>query len=269
MINNIRKYNYIEEYINTIRAKGGYSFSYSDLINEFDVSTAAINLALQRLKAHKAIAQVRKGFYVILPPEYESKGILPPVLFIDDLMKSIHKSYYIAVLSAATFYGASHQAPMEFFVVTSGDALRDIKTQNLKINFLIKKNWSEESVMKKNSDAGYINVSTPELTALDLLYYSGIISLNRAYTILQELYTALKPSALYKIASDFPQVSAIQRLGYLLDVYLKNAKLSDALQKVLSNKKIYYIPLSCHKLRKGKTNSKWKIIINTEVEGDL
>ncbi|MEI9912619.1 MAG: hypothetical protein WDO71_25065 [Bacteroidota bacterium] len=46
--------------------------------------------------------------------------------------------------------------------------MRGIKNKKLKINFYIKKDWSEDDIIQKKTDAGYINVSSPEFTALDL-----------------------------------------------------------------------------------------------------
>lgn len=263
------KYNYIEEYISKIRAYGGFTLTYSGLKSTFNVSNAALNLSLQRLKARKAIAQVKKGFYVIIPPEYAQKGMIPASLIIDDLMKSLNKNYYVALLSAAALHGASHQQPMEYFVVTNAPAVRRIKASNLVINFFVKKEWTQESIIKKKTDAGYIFVSSPELTALDLLLYSDNVSLNTALTVLQELYKFMRPSFLMRIAKEYKQTAAIQRLGYLLEKIPGTGKLSESLFRALSGRNCFYIPLSPSKAKKGNTDTHWKIIINAEIEGDL
>ncbi len=264
-----KKYNYIEEYISKIRALGGFTFTYSGLKSAFDVSEAAINLSLQRLKARKAIAQVKKGFYVILPPEYAQKGMIPASLFIDDLMKSLNKNYYVALLSAAALHGASHQQSLEYFVVTKAPAVRRIKAANIVINFFVKKEWPQQTITKKKTDAGYIFVSSPELTALDLLFYSDKISLSRALTVLQELHQSMKPSVLFRTAKEYKQTAAIQRLGYLLEKMPRTGKLSESLFRALSGRNCFYIPLSPSKAKKGNTDTHWKIIINTEIESDL
>ena len=44
---------------------------------------------LYRLKKKNEIVQIRQGFYAIIPPEYSKQGIIPPYLYIDDLMKSL------------------------------------------------------------------------------------------------------------------------------------------------------------------------------------
>jgi len=262
-------YNYLEEFLRNIRSKGRYSFTYQEVLDSFNISEQALDQNLYRLKSKNAIAAIRKGFYVIIPPEYSSRGMLPASLFIDDLMRSIHREYYIALLSAASLHGAAHQQPMEYFVVISSPAVRNIKKDKIAINFLVKNQWSVDDVMKKNTDAGYINVSSPELTALDLLYYNAKIGINRALTVLQELYEEMNAARLYKAAKGYPQTAAMQRLGYLLDRKLKSEKLASSLLKVLDERNYYFTPLVANKGKKGVPDKKWKIIVNSVVEGDL
>jgi len=69
-------------------------------------------------------------------------------------------------------------------------------------------------------------VSTPELTALDLLYYTNSIGINYTVTILKELAAEIKAAELTKTAKRYQQVAAIQRLGYLLDKEIGDKKFS-------------------------------------------
>ncbi len=261
-------YNYLEDFVNQIRAKGRYIFSLNEVKKEFQISDQAIKKSLSRLKLKHRIARIGKGFYAIITPEYASFGMLPPHLFIHDMMKELNKKYYVGVLSAAALYGAGHQQPMEYFVITEKPSLRDIEIEKLKINFLTKKKWSSDDVVEKKTDAGYIQVSSPELTALDLLYYPQF-GLNRVSTILLELAEEMKASTLAKIARTYPQTAALQRLGYLLDREIQEEKLSDALFKILQTKTYYPIALASDKDKKGETDQKWKVIVNTMIEADL
>jgi predicted transcriptional regulator of viral defense system len=269
MKNEAVAYNYLEEFLNKIRSKGRYSFTYNEALATFDISDQALDQNLYRLKSKNVITAIRKGFFVIIPPEYSSAGMLPANLFIDDLMHSINKDYYVALLSAAALHGAAHQQPMEYFVITERPAIRNIRTNKLVINFLVKKQWSQDDVIKKNTDAGYINVSSPELTALDLLYYNTKIGINRAFTVLQELQESMNSSRLLKTAKQYPQTAAIQRLGYILDRELKMGQLSEPLSKALNGRECFLTSLVANKPKKGVTDNKWKIIVNSEVEGDL
>src|SRR5690606_34577281 len=104
------------------------SFSLEEVRSSFpENSEAAIKLKLNRLSNKGKVISVHKGYYLIITPQYASLGILPPSLFIDDLMKFIEKPYYVGLLNAAAFYGAAHQQPQEYFVLTTFPVLRPTK----------------------------------------------------------------------------------------------------------------------------------------------
>jgi len=267
-MNSQTQYNSLEEFVSETRAKGRYSFSWDELVHCFNISEKALNQSLFRLKSKNKISQIRKGFYAIITPEYSKQGMLPPYLFIDDLMNSLGKKYYVGLFSAAALYGAAHQQPMEYYVITEKPALRNINTQRLSINFFVKQNWTESDVIQKKTDAGYINVSTPELTVLDLLTYGGF-GINRVLTILEELVEEMKPSNLLKTAKNYSATSTIQRLGYLIDKKIENEKLAAVLRKVLNDRKFVSVPLLKGSVNKGYLDVDWKIYKNIELESDL
>lgn len=264
-----QKYNYLEEYIDSVRAKGRYAFTLEELKDKLEATDKAILQSLYRLKVKNKIVQIRKGFYTILPAEYARYGVIPSNMYLDDMMVSLNKNYYLGLISAAAIHGASHQQTMETFVITEKPALRDIKNKKLKINFLVKNEWNKEDIKKVKTDAGYINVSSPELTALDLLYYVEKLGMNRVITILNELVEVIKPSVLTKVAKSYSQIAAVQRLGYLLEYKLENEKLSQAIYTTITDKKGVNIPLMPGKNKRGIANTKWRIINNVIIESDL
>lgn len=190
-------------------------------------------------------------------------------MFIDDLMKSLNKPYYISHISAAAMFGAAHQQPMEFTVTAETPAPRCIKNKRLKIIFYSKKEWTKEGITKKKTNAGYVNVSIPELTALDLLDKSSIFGINRIATILNELAEEMNSSKLIKTACQYRNNAAIQRLGYILERDVANEKLAENLWKTLSKRKFSAIPLAPKKEKSGTSNNRWKIIENMKIESDL
>ena len=265
--NNITTYNQLDSYLKEVRSQGRYAFTLNELKNVFQMQYPAIKRRLHRLKLKKEIAVIRQGFYLIIPAEYSKQGVLPPYLFIDDLMKSLNKSYYVGLLSAAALYGAAHQQPMGYTVVTESPAPRNI--DKLNIMFFPKQNFLQEGIVQQKTAAGYINVSSPERTALDLFDYIHKFGINRSTTILQELSEVMKPIKLAKAAKQFPNTAAIQRLGYILESEIGAEKLSDGLYKVLIERQFFAIPLSPQKEKIGEMDSKWKIIKNMEIESDL
>ncbi len=266
----LTSYNYLEEFLDTLRARGRYSFALQELKIQFpDTSDKALSQSLYRLKTKNKIVQIRKEFYAILPPEYANQGMLPASLFIDDMMNALQKDYYIGLISAAALHGASHQQSMETYIVTEKPALRNIKNKKLKINFFVKSEWKKENLVQIKSDAGYMKVSSPELTALDLLYYVSGLGMNRVITILEELVEVITPKELKKVAMTYPQKAAIQRLGYILDQVFENKKLGAMLFNTIKDLKGTNIPLMPGRNKKGSVNSKWKIIHNIKIESDL
>jgi hypothetical protein len=119
-----RNNNYLLSWVEKQQSWGKYVFSLEQIRSDFpDITEQALILALTRLSTKGRVLSVYKGFYLIIPPEYTSRGLLPPMLFIDSLMKFVDKPYYVGLLSAAALNGAAHQQPQEFFVVTNSKQL--------------------------------------------------------------------------------------------------------------------------------------------------
>src|SRR5437867_75347 len=109
-------YNYIESWIKELQSEGKYSFTFDGLNERFEIGPEALKKSLQRLLRKGKVARLRKEFYLIIPPEYSSKGILPTLFYVNDLMKFLKRDYYVGLLSAAMLHGAAHQQPQDFFI---------------------------------------------------------------------------------------------------------------------------------------------------------
>ena len=254
--------NYFSELVNNNK----YTFTFSELKRHFQLSDKSVLQGLYRYKKTKKITQIRKEFYGILAPHIAINGRLSYFDFLDDLMKSLNKNYYVALLNAAALHGAAHQQPQVEYVFTTPPVPRNIKSQNL--FFLSKSTWNQDFIVRKKTQTGYVNVSSPELTALDLCSYIWKFGVNRVTTILMELCEEMQPTFLKKVANEYDIISSIQRLGYILEHFTENEKLTNAVYSTLLKKKTYYVPLSPKKEKKGAYNPKWKIIENTEIEPD-
>ena len=267
------KYN-IENMIFNLQRNGRITFSNEEVKKQFPNSTVrAIELALNRLISQKKIVSVLKGFYAIIPVEYASWAMVPPVMYIDALMKYLKRPYYFALLNAAEFYGAAHQRPQQYSVLTVFPPLRDTNKRNVKINFITTRKEIPQKWLKPfKTQTGYIQVSKPELTAADLITFQKAIGgLNRACTVLSELMEVVKFGKLDQTFFDYVPVSSIQRLGYLLENELEQSKQADILYLKAKTHgcKFQKIPLKSNKpITDCETNAKWKIIINEYIEID-
>jgi predicted transcriptional regulator of viral defense system len=261
----MNQYNW-DSYFNELVNNYKYTFTLSELKEQFHLSDKSLLQGLYRYKKNKKIVQIRKEFYGILTPRVATNGQFSYFEFLDDLMKSLNKNYYIALLNAAALYGAAHQQPQVAYVFTTPPTPRNIKSSNL--FFLSKSSWNQECITRKKTQTGFVNVSSPELTALDLCTYIWKFGVNRVATILIELHEEMKSSLLKKAAKEYSTVSSLQRLGYILENFTENEKLTAAIYAVLQEKKTYYIPLSPKKEKRGEYNHKWKIIVNMQIEPD-
>ncbi|CAN5181006.1 type IV toxin-antitoxin system AbiEi family antitoxin [soil metagenome] len=267
-MNNGNTYEYLYRYLDQLRSKGRYTFTGDEVISEFNLSDEAYQKVIQRLSEKDRISRLRQNFYLIIPPEHASRKTLPLGYFINDLMKFLERDYYVGLLTAAMYHGAAHQQPQTQFVVSEPPYLRPIKNRQQSIVFCLKKEWSTEFVTQQKTDAGYINISNPALTALDLIFYSDRIGgLNRAATVLAELVHELEPDILAKVAEGFPQTTTLQRLGYLLEEVLQEVTMADALYSTLNTRKYYPTQLNPKtETENQKTPNRWKIIPNMKVE---
>lgn len=271
----MEEYNKIGQWVEDLPKRGKTVFSKQEVENQFPaMSYFSIRNALNRLSKKKKIQSVWRDFYAVILPEYGLKAVVPPMEYIDKLMKFLGKDYYVSLLSAAALQGAAHQAPMEFFVITSSRILRDKQKDDIKINFVTKKNIPMQYITQVMVSSGYVNVSCPELTAFDLIIYEkNVGGINRVATVLSELAENIN---FEKISEDFLKilnVSAIQRLGYLLDL-LEFSELANSLfeKSKLAEIKFRKYPLSVLPKKRNyvdfQINDKWKLIINEEIEID-
>lgn len=267
-----RLYNYLDEYLIDLLGAGKISFTLSELKKYFPgYSLNALQMNLKRLNKKVKIRHVIKGFYVIIPPEYRSRKIIPPELFIDALFAYLKRHYYVGLLSAAAMHGATHQQVMEYYIIIDKPAIRPTSVEGLKINYVVKNVIPESGIEKRKTEAGYIDISNAELTAVDLIAYQHRIGgLNRATTVLYELSESMSPAKLKKIFNNNIQLSVLQRLGYILEFVLNKNELAGVIKSYLSDKKIYRIPLKPGYKKEGfAVNDDWKVIKNTKIETDF
>jgi predicted transcriptional regulator of viral defense system len=264
----------INQWLDNLLAKGAYGFATETLQQEIpDYSAIAVKRALSRLSTKGKIVSLYKGYYLLLPPQYASKGILPPQLYLDAFMQYLQRPYYVALLNAAAFHGASHQQPQEYFVMSNFPVLRPTHKKGLKINYVSIKEFPQSLIEKRKTEAGYLNISNAILTASDLIQFEKRIGgLNRAATVLNELAEVIHPTDFTSVVLAHVHVTALQRLGYLLENVCYKRELADGLFEAMQQEELslFRIPLKAVNEIKGySSDNRWKVIVNTEIETDF
>ena len=254
--------------VDSCQATGRYVLTREQALKGLRISEEALRKAVQRLVAKRRLAVPRRGFFVIVPMEYREAGAPPPSWFIDELMKFCERRYYVGLLSAAALYGAAHQQPQEFQVVTDGQ-LRPVVAGRARIRFFRKLHIEQTPTKEINTETGVMRIATPEATALDLLrYVEGAGHIGHAATVVDELtekMDARRLAELAKLEGDLPNA---QRLGYLLD-HVGGSKAAAALAAWIAEQRPRFVSLRPDRSsRLAEKNDRWRVLINEKIEVD-
>lgn len=262
------------DYITNMRSEGQISFTAQQVAQDLRLSESAIRAKCKRLKDKGDLLSPVKGLYVIIPAEHHKMGSLPAEELVPIIMKHWNIDYYVCLLSAALYHGASHQKPQVFQVMIDTRE-RGIKAGKLNIQLVYKKSLKNAPRQQMTVKTGYLNVATPELTAIDLLLYPKLCGgLNNIATILSELIEVVDADKLLQLANQTKQKIWIQRLGYILEKIdsfdeKKKMHLLEKLKSFIEGRKFSYVPLTPEIPSRGyPRNHQWKIIMNTTIEAD-
>ena len=132
-------------------------------------------------------------------------------------MAYLQQPYYVGLLSAAAYHGASQQRAQQYHVVTN-QPVRKIQWYSLVIRFLTKSGEKVTAQERAKTATGMIQISTPEATTLDLVAYSRQAGgLDRVATVLQGLGEKLDPVKIVDAARQAGHMAFAQRLAWLLE----------------------------------------------------
>ncbi len=263
----------IREWIRDREISGFPTFSVEDVRLTFpNYSEQVIKNELFRLSSQGILYPAYKGFYVIIPPQYAAKRMVPPIYYIDQLMSYLNKPYYISLLNAAEILGAAHQRPQKFSVMTVFPKSSVSSSKNNSLVWGYRKEIPSVFLSSKNSETGIIYYSNAELTAIDIVQYEQYIGgLSRAATILEELAEKLDFRGTSNNLFNHTSIATIQRLGYILEVVLEQQEIADVLHTELLSyvRRFRYVPLSTQRPDDNtEKNTRWKVNINTIIETD-
>lgn len=187
-------------------------------------------------------------------------------------MEHLKRPYYVGLLNAAEFHGAAHQKPQEFYVFTNRPPLRPLLKKGVQVNFISINTIRFNLLQERKTPFGYFKLSSPILTALDLVEYGHHIGgLNRVATILAELSEELKESDFTISLVKSAPLPVLQRLGYILDSVVSKPELADKLLAALKEAaiKLRKIKLDSPGEEDGfRVNAKWNMVVNYEIEID-
>jgi len=226
----------LSDYVFDLQARGQIVFNAEEAVAALGTNRGAFLDAAQRLQKRGTLISPRKGFYVAVAPQFASWGAPPPSWYVDALMQHEQHPYYVGLLKAAELHGATHQAVMEFQVVTSKRMPRIRAGRNL-IVFYYRKEMTGiiEGVDEMKTDTGTMKVPSPALTALDLFRYAkASAGIDNIATVLTDLGKKIDADQLAYLSMQFEK-PIVQRLGYVLDI-LDRRSISQKMHKMLMSR---------------------------------
>ena len=266
------------QYIKEIRAKGKRSFTKQEALKDLGISSDSFNHRIMRLKKSGDLISPARNFYIIVPPEHKTLGSVPADELVVLLMKHKELNYYACLLSAAQYHGAAHQRAMVFQVMVTKQ-LQSLEFGAVRIDFVYKKSLAGLPMQDFKTAYETIKVSSPELTAMDLLQYpERSLGLSNIATIFYELVEAINPVKLIELAKIPEENSWVQRMGYILEqidtwddkAAKRKEQIVKKLEKYIEKQNPSFVPLySSLSSKTCPRNSKWRIIENSSIEPDL
>jgi predicted transcriptional regulator of viral defense system len=266
----------LASYLSRLLSEGRAVFSDSEAVEALGVSRGAFLDAAERLQRRHELLSPRRGFYVIVPPQFASWRAPPPSWYIDDLMQHEKRPYYVGLLKAAELHGATHQAVMEFQVVTD-KRLPKIRAGRNLIVFYYRKDIAavSSSTESRKTDTGSMKISSPELTALDLLRYPHAAGgMDNLATVLADLGPKIEAQKLGALSVSAER-SVVQRLGHLLDRLGHGERTGPLFEALLRRGSIPWIELDRKEasdpdfaLPPQEKDERWRVIVRRSPEID-
>jgi len=264
-------------YATALLSMGQISFTALEAQRELGIGQGALLDAAEKLQKRGHLLKPRRGFYVIVPPQFLSRGAPPPSWYIDSLMRHEKLPYYVGLLKAAELLGATHQAVMQFQVVTSKQ-LKKIRAGRSTITFYFRTDMDviASGIEDRKTDTGAMRVSGRELTLLDLVRYPHAAGgLDHVLTVLSDLGDAIDTEKLTGLSAAFER-SVTQRLGHLLDK-LGHVQSASSLHEALQRK---HASLTWVELEPTQTSDpdftpeplerdeRWRVVVRRAPESD-
>ncbi len=270
------EYQQLSDWTIGLLSEGRLTFTIDEAMQSLGLDRGAFLDAAKQLQGQTCLVTPKTGFYVIVPPYYFNFGAPMPYMYIDELMNYENRRYYVALRKAAEYQGATHHGVMEFQVMTDKVMpMRNVGGTNIAFFFRNDFEVIESGVEVRQLKTGRLRISSPELTAYELLCYPRSIgTINNITTILVDLGEGMKARKLGVLSQSFKR-SIIQRLGYLLD-WLGYENLTESLQGVLGKiESNYWVELDPHLTRHKEfapdpveRNRKWRVVVRREPDPD-
>lgn len=208
-----------EDALRFIQAKARYLFEPAEFAALTGRNDQAVSRALWRLarQGHVVSASKHPSMWLIVPPEHSHYGVPPFDWWLDAYLRESQPGYYLALLSAARYWGSAHYARQTVQVML-GSQRAPQSVGRMRIEYCYKRHVERTPVVDINGTVARFRVSTREATLLDLVRHlptaGGIESVAR---IAKDFSPSVDRKGLIEALDALDQTVAAQRLGFVLE----------------------------------------------------
>ena len=93
----------LKDFIINQQAVGKSFFLKKDALRILNITPEQFRYQAYRLSQKGFLRRLALNFYMIVPAEYLNLGTLPPIMFIDHLMRHFNQDYYVGLLVGRFF----------------------------------------------------------------------------------------------------------------------------------------------------------------------
>ncbi len=233
-----RNANAAQRFVVAQKAVGQVGFTMAQITKDTGLSIIAARAQLKRLNrpnrlgGHVVRVSPRQDFFLIVGDDQLIMGAPPVFWWLDAYFQTLGRPYYVALLSAASEYGSSHQAVQTVQVITDKPQ-KALEIGRLRVQFFVKKRVVATPAASLPQAYAPLQVSTPEATALDLLRYAHRIGgVGRAVQAIKDMLPHMSKKGLRQALEAETELSTKQRFGFVLEA-LGQATFSQMVEECL------------------------------------
>jgi len=209
----------LSRFIDSAESSGKLNLWTADIAKGMpNVSEEALRQALQRQQRKGRIVRASRGsgHWVVVPLQDATAGAPPLETWLHTyLAKTLGIPYYVGLLSAAECYGASPYAVMVTQVMVPKPR-RPLRVGRHQLVFIGRRNVELMPTQWYETSNGRFKVSTPELTALELVQRQQLVGgASRVLDVLQAMANTFSEEAMRMALDAAHEIPATQRLGAL------------------------------------------------------
>ncbi len=205
------------------------------------------------------LIRIEKGKYILVPLKAPNQQWMPNEFVVADLWMGV-TPYYIGYFTMYNYWGFTEQIPRTIFVLNTAKSCKKeisgIRYEAVKID--PRKYYGIEKIKVEDQE---VCVSDRERTLVDFAY-NPLGSLRNFELALQDNLSSIDIERFIQYLKKFPVVSVRKRAGFLLQELGCQNKALEPLRKSIGKKRVLVLLDPYSRLRKGKINKEWKIIVN-------